>query len=185
MRNGLHITGHYFPVMFIGKISWVYSHLQFPWFFHNLSVCNQRPMLEKKLSVKSQQIIYLFPSKSLVIWLFKLAGGGEERMALGLKKNALLFSYWARPPYSCLVWYCRIWSLWACSNQTCGVILHLIRQSCNKPWPLPFEGGFIYFCCAQERREYKVIWEVKLPFACPNHVLWGPLVSLTFLLRIV
>lgn len=25
------------------------------------------------------------------------------------------------------------------SNQTCGVILHLIRQSCSKPWTLPFE----------------------------------------------
>ena len=64
-----------------------------------------------------------------------------------------------------LVWCCWNWSQWAPSNQTCGVIAHLIRQPCSKPWSLPFEGWFIFLCCAQERRDCRVIWEVN--YSCP------------------
>lgn len=68
---------------------------------------------------------------------------------------------------SCLVWCCWIWSLLASSNQACGVILHLIRQSRSKPWPLLRDRWFIFLCCAQERRDCKVALEVKLPLPLP------------------
>lgn len=68
---------------------------------------------------------------------------------------------------SCLVWCCWIWSLLASCNQACGVILHLIRQSCSKPWPLLRDRWFIFLCCAQERRDCKVASEVKLLLPLP------------------
>lgn len=68
---------------------------------------------------------------------------------------------------SCLVWCCWIWSLLASCNQACGVILHLIRQSCSQPWPLLRDRWFIFLCCARERRDCKVASEVKLLLPLP------------------